>query len=109
MRHHFADSPGGLPGNDDSGALGSPTVERAELTTGDRSLTISTAAGGPATVYLDAVRLNGESLDRTWLTYDDEVLRGGRLELGLGSDPTRYRSLSLPSDLGQLRGLFRTP
>ena len=41
------------------------TVERAELITGDRSLTISTAADGPATVYLDAVRLNGESLDRT--------------------------------------------
>ena len=130
MRHHFADSPGGLPGNDGSGALsvwyvwnavglfpvpgqgifllGSPTVERAELTTGERALTISAAADGPGALYLHAVRLNGEGLDRTWLTYD-EVLGGGRLELRLGSDPTRFRPLSLPPDVGQLRGLFRTP
>ena len=83
MRHHFADSPGGLPGNDDSSALsawyvwnavglfpvpgqgifllGSPTVERAELTTGARSLQVSRAADGPGAAYLHAVRLNGEA------------------------------------------------
>ena len=83
MRHHFADSPGGLPGNDDSGALcawyvwnavdlfpvpgqgifllGSPTVERAEQTTGARSLQVARAADGPGAAYLHAVRLNGEA------------------------------------------------
>ena len=83
MRHHFADSPGGLPGNDDSGALcawyvwnavdlfpvpgqgifllGSPRVERAELTAGEGALVVSRAADGPGALYLHAVRLNGEA------------------------------------------------
>ena len=117
MRHHFADSPGGLPGNDDSGALsawyvwntvglfpvpgqgifllGSPTVERAELATGDGPLTISTAADGPGAIYLQDVRLNDQALDRAWLRYD-EVLGGGRLDLRLGSDPARFRPPILP-------------
>ena len=75
--------------------LGSPTVERAELTTGDGPLTISTAADGPGAIYLQDVRLNGQALDRAWLRYD-EVLGGGRLDLRLGSDPARFRPPILP-------------
>ena len=41
--------------------LGSPTVERAEQTTGARSLQVARAADGPGAAYLHAVRLNGEA------------------------------------------------
>ena len=66
--------------------LGSPRVERAELTAGEGALVVSRAADGPGALYLHAVRLNGEALDRSWLRYD-EVLGGGRLDLRLRSHP----------------------
>ncbi len=41
--------------------LGSPRVERAELTAGEGALVVSRAADGPGALYLHAVRLNGEA------------------------------------------------
>lgn len=77
--------------------LGSPTAHRTGLTTGDRSLTISRLMTALGTVYLHEVRINGEVPDRMWLRYD-EVLGGGRLDLRLGPDPTRFRPPSLTPD-----------
>lgn len=126
MRYHFNDRAGGLPGNDDSGALSSwyvwsavglypvpgqgifltgvPMFREVELVLGDRAFTVSATPDGHGAgdgapgeiVYPSSVLLNGEPLDRSYLSYR-EVLRGGRLAVKTGGDA--FRPSILPGGL----------
>ena len=122
LLQQFGTGRGGLPGNDDSGALSSwyvwaslglfpvagqnlfllnaPSFARSRIRTGKESLEIETrgfvepAAGGPVQ-YVQAVQLNGEPLERSWLR-GDELHRGGHLLVELGPAPGDWGTVSRP-------------
>jgi predicted alpha-1,2-mannosidase len=121
MRYQFNDSPGGLPGNDDSGALsswyvwnatglfpvpgqgifwiGCPVFDGVEFRIGEDLFRIRAAGRGTRTIHLRSVRLNGRPLGRTYLRYD-EVLSGGELDLSLGEKPGDFTVMELPPSYG---------
>lgn len=102
MRYHYADSPGGIPGNDDSGALsawyawnamglfplpgrdmifcGSPVFDRVEIETGRRTLRIERAdhENLGRGIYVRRILLDGRPIGRRFLRLH-EVLAGGDL------------------------------
>ena len=113
VHNQFGTGRGGLPGNDDSGALSSwyvwatlglfpvagqnlflinaPAWRESRIKVGGSAMTIETTGfvepepGGP-TQYVQSVQLDGEPLERTWLT-GHELHRGGRLLVELGPVP----------------------
>ena len=102
MRFHYNDSTGGLPGNDDSGALsswfvwssiglfpvpgqgifiiGSPIFDSVRMTLGEKRFSIIVEREHDSAIYLKDVFLNGAHLKRGFLCYS-EVLGGGKLVL----------------------------
>ena len=122
VQNQFGTGRGGLPGNDDSGGLSSwfvwaslglfpvagqnlflisaPAWRESSIDVGDRNLTIETTGfveptpDGP-TQYVHSVHLDGERLDRTWLT-GTELHRGGRLHLELGPTPSDWGTTVRP-------------
>lgn len=130
VQQQFSTGRGGLPGNDDSGGLSSwyvwatlglfpvagqntylvnaPAWREARIDVGDRPLAIETTGfvepepGGPAQ-YVQQVHLDGEPLDRPYLT-GAELHSGGRLLIALGPEPsgwgTTHRPPSAPTPHG---------
>jgi putative alpha-1,2-mannosidase len=122
VQQQFGVGRGGLPGNDDSGGLSSwyvwatlglfpvagqnlflvnaPSFAESKLKVGDDVFTIETSGfvepthGGPVQ-YVQAARLNGQPLDRTWIR-GDELHRGGLLQLELGPRPSDWAAGSRP-------------
>ena len=122
VMNQFTVGRGGLPGNDDSGALSSwyvwaslgifpvagqqiflvnaPSFSHAQLRLGNGRLTIETAGftepepDGPAQ-YVQRAFWNGDELDRSWIGVA-EILAGGRLQLELGSEPTTWATTTRP-------------
>ncbi|MCP4902777.1 MAG: glycoside hydrolase family 92 protein [bacterium] len=112
MREMYRPVPDGLCGNDDVGqmsawyifsalgfypvapgsnqyVLGSPTVTRAELDLGEgRTLVVITENQAPENVYVSEVSLNGQPLERSYITHD-EVVRGGELRFVMSNEPNR--------------------
>ena len=109
----FSTGPGGLPGNDDAGAtsawysflamglypiapgdghyeITTPLFDRVELAqhpgVGGQVFTIEAARSSVEDRYIQAAELNGEALDRTWLSHE-EIAAGGTLVLTLGPEP----------------------
>jgi predicted alpha-1,2-mannosidase len=101
----FAPTPGGLPGNDDAGALsawwvlgalglypaipgtdvlllGSPLFPRAELRTGDATVVIEGRGAGAGRATVRAAALGGAPWDRPWLRAG-ALRRAGRLRFDL--------------------------
>lgn len=94
------------PGTDQY-ILGSPLFRKMtiELENGHRFV-IRARGNSPEHPYIRAARLNGEPLDRNYITYD-EIIRGGLLELEMDDHPNFERgtsksaapfSLSLPKE-----------
>ncbi|GEA85165.1 glycoside hydrolase domain-containing protein [Cellulomonas gelida] len=130
VQQQFGTGRGGLPGNDDSGGLSSwyvwaslglfpvagqnlfllnaPAWREARLDVGGAPLSIETTGfvepepGGPAQ-HVQSVHLDGEPLDRPYLT-GAELHRGGRVLVGLGPEPSgwgrRHRPPSTPAPAG---------
>ena len=122
VMNQFTVGRGGLPGNDDSGALSSwyvwaslgifpvagqqiflvnaPSFSHARLRLGNGRLTIETAGftepepDGPAQ-YVQRAFWNGDELDRSWIGAA-EILAGGRLQLELGREPTTWATTTRP-------------
>ena len=106
---HFDDTPGGLPGNDDSGAMSSwlafhqmglypvagtdryvvhaPVFKRSviRLPNGKRFVIKAKGLAGNRLVIKEA-RLNGKRLESLFLTHA-EIVNGGKLTLVMDSDP----------------------
>ena len=116
---HFDDTPGGLPGNDDSGAMSAwlafhqtglypvagtdryvvhtPVFKRSELRLSNGKRFIVKAKGlSPNRLTIREARLDGHLLDSLFLTHAD-IVRGGTLTLTMGpSEPV----VSRPRDRG---------
>jgi putative alpha-1,2-mannosidase len=103
---------GGLPGNDDAGAMsswyvwgaiglypnagqpyyyiGSPLFSRIQIEVGgDNAFVIEAPETSETNKYVQAATLNGELLGRAWLRHA-EISRGGRLVLQMGPKPSDW-------------------
>jgi putative alpha-1,2-mannosidase len=123
IHDQFSTGRGGLPGNDDSGALsswyvwaalglfpvagqnlfliGAPSFAESRIrVAGGDAVTIETQGfeeprrGGPAQ-YVQSVEFNGAPLSRTWLR-GNEVQHGGNLCIDLGPEPGAWGTLDRP-------------
>ena len=108
----FADTPLGVPGDEDGGgmssfvvftmmgffpvtpgipvyAIGSPFFETATINLPDgKKFTVKAVNYNPDNKYIQSARLNGEPLERCWFTHD-ELTQGGTLELTMGDRPAK--------------------
>lgn len=103
---------GGLPGNDDSGAMsswyvwgaiglypnagqpfyyiGSPLFQRSTINLGGGRTFIIEAPDTSATnLYVQSATLNGHTFERAWLKHE-EIARGGRFVLRMGAQPSTW-------------------
>ncbi len=103
---------GGLPGNDDSGAMSSwyvwgamglypnagqpyyyicsPLFQRSTIHLGGgRTFIIEAPETSESNLYVQSATLDGRTLDRAWLKHD-ELVRGGRLVLRMGAQPSTW-------------------
>jgi putative alpha-1,2-mannosidase len=109
----YSDAPGGLPGNDDLGALsswyvfsamgfypvtpgrplyelGSPLFNTCILhLPNGRDFTILAPASSPRNRYIQSATLNGRSYERPWIAHED-ILSGGTLALTMGPVPNKH-------------------
>ena len=114
----FRAAPGGLPGNDDSGAMaawyafgamgifpnagqdyyliGSPLFPVVSLRLANgRTFTIRAENLSEANIYVTSAELDGRPYDRAWIRHDD-LLAGGSLVLRMGGRPSSWPGGSLP-------------
>jgi putative alpha-1,2-mannosidase len=122
VHQQFGTGRGGLPGNDDSGGLSSwyvwaslglfpvvgqslfllnaPSWRSSRIRVAGGELAIETTGfveptpDGPPQ-YVQSVRLDGQPLERSWLT-GTEVHRGGVLSVELGPQPTGWGTTVRP-------------
>lgn len=111
IRKLYSNTPEGLPGNDNYGQLstwyvfsaigfypvnpcngkyrlGTPLFEKVVLKLGqDRRFIIKANKENDRYIYVKEVLLNGDPLDRPWITHE-EILRGGELEFILTDQPS---------------------
>jgi predicted alpha-1,2-mannosidase len=111
----------GLPGNDDSGAMGSfyvfnklgffPVAAQTTYLIGSpyfprmtmhlpngKSFTIVATDVSDTNLYIASATWNGEPLHRSWFTHD-ELMRGGTLVLKMTSRPTHWDTGEAPPSL----------
>ncbi|WP_082711770.1 GH92 family glycosyl hydrolase [Burkholderia singularis] len=111
----FNDGPGGLPGNDDLGAvsswyvwaalgaypaiqsvgglaLHSPVFDKAVVrwADGHKQLIINTTGNGAQSRYIQSATLNGAALDAPWVWLKDDLRKVARLDIALGSAPSQW-------------------
>ncbi len=113
----FGPDPGGLPGNDDSGAtsawyafsamglypvapgdgvyqIGSPLFDKITIKlhpahARGKTFVIEAIGNSEANLYIQSAELNGEPLERTWITHK-EITTGGTLRLQMGPEPSEW-------------------
>ena len=82
------------PGTDQY-VLGSPVFEKASITLENGNVFVIEAENNsPENVYIDSASLNGKTLTRNWISYD-EIVSGGRLFLKMSNKPNRQRGTSI--------------
>ncbi len=112
---------GGLPGNDDSGAMSSwyvwaaiglypnagqpfyyicsPLFQRATINLGGgRTFIIEAPETSETNLYVQSATLNGRALERAWLKHE-EIARGGRLVLHMGVQPSTWGRNNRPPSM----------
>jgi len=108
----FAATPGGLPGNDDMGAMSSwyiwamlgmypevpgvagfalhsPQVSAATITLENGKTINISAAGAPNSGYVQSLQVNGKAVNTPWLSFAD-VANGGSVSYAMGSTPSAW-------------------
>ncbi|SHG70794.1 GH92 family glycosyl hydrolase [Flagellimonas flava] len=112
MDSQYSTKPDGLSGNEDCGQmsawyvfsamgfypmnpgsgqyeLGSPVFENTEIKVdAEKSFKISAKNTSSINRYIQSVKLNGELLQRTYITHE-EIMGGGTLEFEMGPDPNK--------------------
>jgi predicted alpha-1,2-mannosidase len=117
LQTEFGSDPGGLPGNDDSGAtsawyafsamgvypvapgdgvyqITSPLFDRITVHLnpafyGGKTLVIEAVDNSPENLYIQSAELNSEPLERAWITHA-EIGKGGTLRLHMGPNPSEW-------------------
>jgi len=115
LANDFGPDPRGLPGNDDAGAtsawyafsamglypvapgdglyqITSPIFDRITLHlnpafTKGKTFVIEAADNSAVNLYIQSAELNGQPLERTWITHE-EITKGGTLRLQMGPNPS---------------------
>lgn len=118
ITQNYNASPTGLPGNDDSGAMSSwlafhmmglypnaglpyylinaPLLRQTTINLEDgKTFEIQTKNFSSTNKYVVAARLNGQAYNQAWITHED-IIKGGVLELQLGSESADWGSEILP-------------
>jgi predicted alpha-1,2-mannosidase len=117
----YSSSRGGLPGNDDSGAMSgwyafhamgfypnagqdiylitSPVFGNINIQLArDKKFTIKALNLSNANIYVQSAKLNGKVLDQAWFRHSD-IINGGTLELVMGNKPSNWGSKNPPPSL----------
>ncbi len=114
MDTKYSTAVNGIDGNDDGGTLsawyifsalgffplspcsgqyqiGSPLFDRVEMAVGDGAGTLVVTAenNSPENVYVQSVKLNGESLDAPWFDHA-AIAEGGTLDFVMGPEPSDW-------------------
>ena len=116
---------GGLPGNDDSGAMGSflafnqmgffpvagqnlyvigsPTFPRSSISLANgKTFSIVAENSSPANVYIAKAMWNGKPYRRSWFTHD-QLTTGGELRLTMTDKPTHWDTGTVPPSMSDER------
>jgi putative alpha-1,2-mannosidase len=111
----------GLPGNDDSGAMGSflvfnqigffpvaaqdfyligsPTFPRSSIILANgKTFSVVAENTSPANVYIAKAAWNGKPYDRSWFKHD-QLMAGGELRLTMTDKPTHWDTGSPPPSM----------
>jgi predicted alpha-1,2-mannosidase len=111
----------GLPGNDDSGAMGSflvfnqmgffpvaaqdfyligsPTFPRSSITLANgKTFSVVAENTSPENVYIAKATWNGKPYRRSWFTHD-QLMAGGELKFTMTDKPTRWDTGSAPPSM----------
>jgi predicted alpha-1,2-mannosidase len=76
--------------------LSSPVFNNATITLGNKKQLVITAVNNSKTnVYIRSATFNGKPLNNCWL-YRDELMKGGRLVLTMGSTPNEAWGTKMP-------------
>jgi len=113
--------PAGLPGNDDSGAMGSflvfnqmgffpvaaqnfyligsPIFPRSSIILGNgKTFSVVAENSSPANIYIAKASWNGKSYVRSWFTHD-QLIQGGELRLTMIDKPTHWDTGTPPPSM----------
>lgn len=111
----------GLPGNDDSGAMGSflvfnqlgffpvaaqdvyligsPTFPQSTLKLGNgKTFSVIAENTSPTNVYIQNATWNGKPYHRSWFTHD-QLMAGGELRLTMGDRPAHWDTAAPPPSM----------
>jgi len=112
VKNKYNSKPDGLFGEDDAGAMSawyvfavlgfypvcpgqdvyvfsSPVFEKVEIDTGNgNKFTIIAEGASEENIYIQSATLNGEPLDRPWITHND-IVKGGVLKFKMGPEPNK--------------------
>jgi len=81
------------PGTDEY-VLGSPVFPKATITMEDgRKFVIEAQNNNHDNVYVQSALLNGKSLDKNYITYND-IVSGGNLKFEMGNQPNKTRGIT---------------
>jgi predicted alpha-1,2-mannosidase len=76
--------------------IGSPLFDKATIQLGNQKvLVIETENNSKDNVYIQSATFNGEPLNNCWL-YRDELMKGGKLEFVMGSQPNKDWGTRVP-------------
>ena len=117
MNRLYNSTPDGFPGDEDQGGmsswyvlsaiglyavtpgtdqyvLGSPLFRKATITMENgHQFVIEARDNSTENIYIQSATLNGQPLDRNYITYSD-ITRGGTLTFQMGPEPNRQRNTS---------------
>ncbi len=129
LTKHFQAGRGGIPGNDDSGAMsslyafgalgfmpvagqdvyliGSPLHESSSIRLANgATFTIEARGASDTNKYVTAATLHGQPLDRAWFRHAD-IAQGGTLVLTMASKPGQWPTGSPPPSMSDEHGRGR--
>lgn len=116
----------GLPGNDDSGAMGSflvfnqlgffpvaaqdvyligsPTFPKSTMhLTNGKTFSVIAENSSPVNIYIEKITWNGKPYDRSWFTHE-QLMAGGELRLIMTSHPVHWDTGAPPPSLSDKPG-----
>ncbi|KAF3035689.1 hypothetical protein E8E12_005866 [Didymella heteroderae] len=124
-RQYFRNTPNGMPGNSDAGALNSwliwqmlglypivttpvyliesPWFKDINMTiNGNRTLRITAKGLNEDSYFVQGVKINGRQWERNWFDHEDVMVEGGTIEFELGKEPVVWEKGLVPPSPGHV-------